>query len=122
MKAPSVSGAQDYQQLCTAAHNEEHCLTDLAKRQQYITEDSVSDSMGHHPQKLYLYMRNLRKIGIGALLTTSNQLYPKMMIFRHANATYVDKLDTSHILAAYARERVYQRQRKSLRTRIHPVQ
>jgi len=38
MKAPSVSGAQDYQQLCMAARNEEHCLNDLAKRQQYAAK------------------------------------------------------------------------------------
>ena len=27
MEAPSVSGAQNYQQLCITTHNEEHCLT-----------------------------------------------------------------------------------------------
>ena len=32
MKAPSVSGAWDYQELCIAARNEEHRLNDLAKQ------------------------------------------------------------------------------------------
>ena len=35
MKAPAVSGARDYQELCTAAKNEEHQLIELNKRQQY---------------------------------------------------------------------------------------
>ena len=35
MRAPAVSGAQTYQELCLAARNEEKRLTELRKRQQY---------------------------------------------------------------------------------------
>lgn len=31
MKAPEVSGAGEYQELCVAAKNEEHCLSELSK-------------------------------------------------------------------------------------------
>ena len=35
MKAPAVSEATKYQELCTAARNEEKCLAELKKRQEY---------------------------------------------------------------------------------------
>lgn len=35
VQGPSVSGAQTYKDLCTAAKNEEHRLAALRKRQQY---------------------------------------------------------------------------------------
>ena len=40
MKAPAVSGAQGYQELCTAARNEERRLNELNKRQQYLRESA----------------------------------------------------------------------------------
>ena len=40
MKAPAVSGAREYQELCITAKNEEHCLTELNKRQ-YLQEVSL---------------------------------------------------------------------------------
>ena len=36
MRAPAVSGAQTYQELCLAARNEEKRLAELKKRQQYM--------------------------------------------------------------------------------------
>ena len=50
MKALSVSGARDYQELCIAACNKEHCLTDFAKQHQY-TKVPLPDSTGHRSQK-----------------------------------------------------------------------
>ena len=35
MKAPAVSGAQNYPELCLASRNEEKRLLELKKRQQY---------------------------------------------------------------------------------------
>ena len=43
MRAPAVSGAQIYQELCLATHNKEKRLTELWKRQQY---QKASPSMG----------------------------------------------------------------------------
>ena len=34
-KAPAISGAQNYQELCIAAKNEERNLAELKKRRQY---------------------------------------------------------------------------------------
>ena len=46
MKAPAVSGAQDYQGLCMAAKNEERRLSELTKRQQYLRDHSdVTDRL-----------------------------------------------------------------------------
>ena len=85
MKALSVSGAQDYQQLCIAAYNEEHHLTELVKQQQCATRDPVSDSTTN----INSYTRNLKRIGLGAVLLAPSQLHLKMMIFCHANIMYV---------------------------------
>ena len=35
MRGPAVSGAQTYKELCLATKNEEQCLAELRKRQQY---------------------------------------------------------------------------------------
>ena len=43
MKVPAVSGAQDYQELCTAAKNEERRLSELNKRQQYLRDSATED-------------------------------------------------------------------------------
>ena len=40
MKAPAVSSAQGYQELCIAARNEERRLNELNKRQQYLRESA----------------------------------------------------------------------------------
>ena len=48
MKAPAVSGAQDYQELCTAAKNEERRLSELNKRQQYLRDSTAEDLSGGH--------------------------------------------------------------------------
>ena len=37
MKGPAVSGAKQYQELCVVARNEEKCLAELQRRQQYST-------------------------------------------------------------------------------------
>ena len=42
MKAPAVSGAREYKELCVAAKNEERRLHELNKRQQYL-RDSKGD-------------------------------------------------------------------------------
>ena len=39
-KAPAISGAQNYQELCIAAKNEEQCLAELKKRRQYAKGES----------------------------------------------------------------------------------
>ena len=78
----------------------------------------MSDSMDHHRSFVY---EKPQKVGLGIFLLPANQLNLKMMIFHHANATYVGKQDTSHLFAGYARERVYLRQRKSLRVKMYPV-
>ena len=41
MRAPAVSGAQSYQELCLAARNEEKRLAELRKRQQYRKSPST---------------------------------------------------------------------------------
>ena len=38
MKAPAVSGAKDYQELCISARNEEHWLAELVKRRLYLKQ------------------------------------------------------------------------------------
>jgi len=50
MKAPSVSGARDYSELCIAAKNEERRLSELAKRHQYLRDPSL-DSTSYRSQK-----------------------------------------------------------------------
>ena len=50
MKAPSVSGARDYSELCIAARNEERRLSELAKRYQYL-RDPLPDFTSYRPQK-----------------------------------------------------------------------
>ena len=52
MKAPAVSGAQRYQELCVAAKNEEHRLNELNKRQQYL-RDSKPESTTNHQHKTW---------------------------------------------------------------------
>ena len=51
MKAPAVSGARDYQELCTAAKNEERRLSELNKRQQYFRDGVMEDAGGGHHRK-----------------------------------------------------------------------
>ena len=41
MKAPAVSGAQEYKELCVAAKNEERRLNELMKRQHYSRDSKV---------------------------------------------------------------------------------
>ena len=47
MKAHAVSGAQDYQELCTAAKNEECLLSELTKQQQYLRDHSDATDRQH---------------------------------------------------------------------------
>ena len=42
MKAPAVSGAQGYKQLCLAARNEEKRLVDLKKRRQFMKPQEIT--------------------------------------------------------------------------------
>lgn len=51
MKAPAVSGARDYQELCTAAKNEERRLSELNKRQQYLRDSTAEDTSGGHHKR-----------------------------------------------------------------------
>ena len=51
MKAPAVSGASDYQELCTAAKNEERRLNELIKRQQYLRDSTIVDALGGQHRK-----------------------------------------------------------------------
>ena len=51
MKAPAVSGARDYQELCTAAKNEERRLNELIKRQQYLRDSTIVDALGGQHRK-----------------------------------------------------------------------
>ena len=41
MKAPAVSGAQRYQELCVATRNKERCLNELNRQQQYLRESAL---------------------------------------------------------------------------------
>ena len=50
MKAPAVSGAQEYKELCVAAKNEERRLSELSKRQQYLRE-SKSEATTKFPYR-----------------------------------------------------------------------
>ena len=51
VKAPAVSGAQDYQQLCLVARNEERRLLKLERRQNYTqTVPSVGPGSGRPPR------------------------------------------------------------------------
>ena len=52
MKAPAVSGAQGYQELCIAARNEERRLNELNKRQQYLRESAPeTDTSRQHRRR-----------------------------------------------------------------------
>ena len=51
MKAPAVSGAREYQELCIAAKNEERWLTELNKRQ-YLQEVSLIKCRKHSGSQL----------------------------------------------------------------------
>ena len=46
MRGPAVSGATEYQELCVAAKNEEKCLADLRRRQQYSKCSIKADTVG----------------------------------------------------------------------------
>ena len=51
VKAPAISGAQDYQQLCLAARNEERRLLELERRRNYTrTFPSVGPGSAHPPR------------------------------------------------------------------------
>jgi len=52
MRAPAVSGAQHYQELCMCAKNEEKRQRDLAKRRTYHRDDAPShmEGTGRLPQ------------------------------------------------------------------------
>ena len=52
MKAPAVSGARDYQELCTAAKNEERRLNELIKQQQYSRDSAIVDGQHRKQNKL----------------------------------------------------------------------
>ena len=52
-KAPAISGAQNYQELCIAAKNEERRLAELKKRRQYAKGESSqyqTNQMSHSQQ------------------------------------------------------------------------
>ena len=49
-KAPAVSGAQRYRELCVEAKNEERRLNELNKRQQYL-RDSTPESAANHQHR-----------------------------------------------------------------------
>ena len=49
MRAPSVSGAQNYKELCVAARNEEKRLAELRKRQGYQKQSTTSPSPTKKP-------------------------------------------------------------------------
>ena len=52
-KAPAISGAQNYQELCIAAKNEERRLAELKKRRQYAKGESFqnqTNQMSHLQQ------------------------------------------------------------------------
>ena len=51
MKAPAVSGAQAYQELCIAARNEERRLNELNKRQQYLRESAPETDATHQHRR-----------------------------------------------------------------------
>ena len=51
MRAPAVSGALTYQELCGAAKNEERRQKDLSKRHQYQREDSTTPSSSSNIQR-----------------------------------------------------------------------
>ena len=51
MKAPAVSGAQGYQELCIAARNEERRLNELNKRQQYLRESAPETDMSRQHRR-----------------------------------------------------------------------
>ena len=46
IKAPAVSGALTYQELCVAAKNEERRQKDLCRRHQYRKEENVMPPSG----------------------------------------------------------------------------
>jgi len=53
MRAPAVSGAQNYQELCLCAKNEEKRQQDLAKRCTYHRDDAAPSHIertGRMPQ------------------------------------------------------------------------
>ena len=46
MESPSISGAQCYKELCTAAKREERRLAELKRKQQYLKGDKLLATRG----------------------------------------------------------------------------
>lgn len=53
MRAPAVSGAQTYRELCLAARNEEQRLAKLGKRRQYQKQHQISTQDSGNSAKRY---------------------------------------------------------------------
>jgi len=77
MELPSVSGSQNYRELCVAAKKEERRLAELKKKQQYLRSDrssSSSDSFTKGLQQKVSALRSLEVIGINTNHLVSNNL------------------------------------------------
>ena len=76
MRAPSVSGAQGYKELCLAAKNEEKRLAKL-KRQKYLRPTTLVSQHPSSRKPVYTnllksnHRRNLRKQGLNPDIATS---------------------------------------------------
>ena len=86
MKAPSVSGARDYAELCAAARNEERRLSELAKRHQYL-RDSLPDTTNYRPHRQSFPQHN-RPYREWDKSTSAREELP-VKLLHHANAMYV---------------------------------
>ena len=64
-KALAISGAQNYQELCIAAKNEERRLAELKKRRQYAKDESFqyqTNQTSHSQQTPMITRRNLLSV------------------------------------------------------------
>ena len=88
MKAPAVSGAQNYPELCLASRNEEKLLLELKKREQYRQMNIPQFGLPEHQTHLVFQMQT------GHILLHLPQIIEKGKILRVRNVIYVGKLVT----------------------------
>ena len=63
MESPSISGSQNYKELCIAAKKEERRLAELKKKQQYLSSGRSTSSDKSYSKEV-LALRNLEVIGV----------------------------------------------------------
>ena len=100
MESPSVSGAQNYQELCITSKKEELRLAELKKKQQYLKTDKLmfETTKRRSFQVILVVLRNLLEVaGANIHLMESRSHYDVMFVTAHT---------TWHVIVIKTKQRV----------------